>query len=543
MLNSTYASLSERLSNADVAKISMYCASIALALFTFAYMLRGGALLFGSINLTPVFLLLTIACAAVHIVVTGKIRFQLIWADLALIGLALLMLVNSGSDAGMDKSMRFVALVLVPYFLARYILVDFDQVKRFLCVSLAIITLIALGGFASSFLPQPIASLLPYESSEWGQRLIFAQANPIAVGMAIMIGMMAYVGLAAGRGRISWAIPCLVITGIMLYTLLLVGTRGAIVASFGAIIVAIVVALATRKFKGLPVLIIALCGVGFIFYNAFAGALVPETSPEPQPEPPPAAAQTQTTAQVQAPTPAPTAAPAAAQTQTTAQVQAPTPAPTQAPAPMPTPKPEPTPPPIQLPRVELPNQDRFDTLATAATITGWSSETTLQNRVVLFREAIAMFRENPILGAGSAGMEIGGATGIEIYAHNIFLETASELGLVGLALLAVALAFTIRSVWKFFLTLDQQHPNYYIVLAAFLALTGLFIQKQFSTSLASHKDIVAFAAIMLNLPILLNIPASAVELSSLRSKLPPQLRFLAPAKDSVPIDDADDTNP
>lgn len=537
MLNSTYASLSERLSNAGVAKLSMYCASIALALFTFAYMLRGGALLFDSINLTPVFLLLAIACAAVHIVVTGKIRFQLIWADLALIGLALLMFVNSGSEAGSDKSMRFIALVLVPYFLARYILVDFGQVKRFLYTALVIITIIALGGFASSFLPQPIASLLPYESSEWGQRLIFAEANPIAVGMAIMIGMMVYVGLSAGRGRISWAIPCLVITGIMLYTLLLVGTRGAIVASFGALIVAIVATLATRRFKGLPVLIIALCGVGFIFYNAFAGALVPETSPEPQPEPPPAVAQTQTVAQVQAP--APTAAPPAVQSQTTAQVQAPTPAPT----PMPTPKPEPTPPPIQLPRVELPNQERFDTLATAATITGWSSETTLRNRVVLFREAIAMFRENPILGAGSAGMEIGGATGIEIYAHNIFLETASELGLVGLALLAVALAFTIRSVWKFFLTLDQQHPNYYIVLAAFLALTGLFIQKQFSTSLASHKDIVAFAAIMLNLPILLNIPASAVELSSLRSKLPPSLRFLAPAKDSVPIDDADDTNP
>ena len=543
MLNSTYASLSERLSNAGVAKLSMYCASIALALFTFAYMLRGGALLFGSINLTPVFLLLAIACAAVHIVVTGKIRFQLIWADLALVGLALLMFVNSGSEAGSDKSMRFIALVLVPYFLARYILVDFGQVKRFLYTALVIITVIALGGFASSFLPQPIASLLPYESSEWGQRLIFAEANPIAVGMAIMIGMMVYVGLSAGRGRISWAIPCLVITGIMLYTLLLVGTRGAIVASFGALIVAIAAALATRRFKGLPILIIAFCGVGFIFYNAFAGALVPE----PQPETPAVVAAAQ---EVPAPTPEPTA-PSQAPDDTEPEeeptpVQEPTPAPTPEPeptpepAPIPTPEPEPTAPPIQLPRVELPNQDRFDTLVDATTISGWTSEDTLNNRVVLFREAVAMFRENPILGAGAAGMKIDGAAGLEIYAHNIFLETAGELGIVGLALLAVALAFTLRSLWKFFITMDQEHPNYYIVLAAFLALTGLFIQKQFSTSLASHKDIVAFAAIILNLPILLNIPASAVELSSLRSKLPPQLRFLAPAKDSVPIDDADE---
>lgn len=529
----------------------MYCASIALALFTFAYMLRGGALLFGSINLTPVFLLITIACAAVHIVVTGKIRFQLIWADLALVGFALLMFVNSSSEAGADKSMRFIALVLVPYFLARYILVDFGQVKRFLYTALAIITVIALGGFASSFLPQPIASLLPYESSEWGQRLIFAEANPIAVGMAIMIGMMVYVGLSAGRGRISWAIPCLVTTGIMLYTLLLVGTRGAIVASFGALIVAIVATLATRRFKGLPVLIIALCGVGFIFYNAFAGALVPE----PQPETPAVVAAAQEvptpTAEPVEPTPEPTQAPDDTDTEpeeeptpepepTHEPTPEPEPTPDPEPTPEPTPEPEPTAPPIQLPRVELPNQDRFDTLVDATTISGWTSEDTLKNRVVLFREAVAMFRENPILGAGAAGMEIDGAAGLEIYAHNIFLETAGELGIVGLALLAVALAFTLRSLWKFFITMDQGHPNYYIVLAVFMALTGLFIQKQFSTSLASHKDIVAFAAIILNLPILLNIPASAVQLSGLRSKLPPQLRFLAPAKDSVPIDDADE---
>ena len=537
MLNPTYASLSERLSNSSVPARSMYFASIALGMFTFAYTLRGGTLLFGSINLTPVFLLITIACVAVHVVanflITGKIRFQLIWADLALVGLALWMLVNGGGEEAADKSMRFVALVLVPYFLARYILVDFQQIRRFLYTSLVIITIVGIGGFSYSILPPAIAGLLPYESSEWGQRLIFAEANPIAVGMAFMVGMMVYVGLAAGRARISWAVVCLAITCILIYTLLLVGTRGAIVASFGAISVAIVVALATRKFKALPVLALALCAVGFIFYNVFAGTLIPETQPEPAPEPvETAVVSAQPTAQTQ---PEPTA-----QTQTDMESETDTEneadtepedtMPAQEPAPAPTPEPEA--PPIQLPRFELPNQERFDTLASATTISGWTSEYTLQNRVVLFREAIAKFGESPLLGVGVAGMEI--------YAHNLFLETAAELGIVGLALLAVALAFTIRSIWKFFITMDQDHPHYYIALAAFLALTGLFLQKQFSTSLPHHKDIVAFAAIILNLPILLNIPASAVELSGLRSKLPPQLRFLAPAKDSVPIDDADE---
>lgn len=507
----------------------MYFASIALGLFTFAYTLRGGTLLFG-INLTPVFLLLAIACVAVHLIAnflaTGKIRFQLIWADLALVGFALWMLVNRGGDESTDKSMRFVALVLVPYFLARYTLVDFDQVKRFLYTSLVIITIVGIGGFAYSILPQPIAGLLPYETSEWGQRLIFAEANPIAVGMAFMVGMMVYVGLAAGRVRISWAIFSLLITCILIYTLLLVGTRGAIVASFGAISVAIVIALATRRFKALPVLVIALCAVGFIFYNAFAGALIPESQPEPEPEPAVVVVETQPTAQ-----PQPTAqTQPVAQNQPATQSQPTTQTQPAAQEPAPAPMPEPEAPPIQLPRFELPNQDRFDTLASATTISGWTSEYTLQNRVVLFREAIAKFSDSPLLGVG--------LTGMEIYAHNLFLETAAELGIVGLALLGVALAFTIRSAWKFFITMDQDHSHYYIALAAFMALTGLFLQKQFSTSLPHHKDIVAFAAIILNLPILLNIPASAVELSSLRSKLPPQLRFLAPAKDSVPIDDA-----
>lgn len=533
MLNSTYESLSEKISDYNVPALSMYCASIVLGMFTFAYTLRGGTLIFDSINLTPVFLLIAIACVAVHLIAnfltTGKIRFQLIWADLALVGFALWMLVNRGGDEAADKSMRFVALVLVPYFLARYILVDFDQVRRFLYTSLVIITIVGIGGFAYSILPQPIAGLLPYESSEWGQRLIFAEANPIAVGMAFMVAMMVYVGLAAGRTRVSWAIVCLAITCILIYTLLLVGTRGAIVASFGALSVAIVISLATRKFKALPVLVIALCAVGLIFYNAFAGALIPETQPDPEPEPAVAVVETQPTAQPQP----------IAQPQPTAQTQADTrsetdtepeePTPAQEPAPDPTPEPEA--PPIRLPRFELPNQERFDTLASATTISGWTSEYTLQNRVVLFREAISKFSDSPLLGAGLSGMKI--------YAHNIFLETAAELGIVGLALLAIALAFTIRSAWKFFITMDQHHPHYYIALAAFLALTGLFIQKQFSTSLPHHKDIVAFAAIILNLPILLNMPA-AVELNSLRSKLPPQLRFLAPAKDSVPIDDADE---
>ena len=43
-------------------------APIILALFTFAYVIRGGVLLFGFVNLTAVFLLLALACVGVLLV-------------------------------------------------------------------------------------------------------------------------------------------------------------------------------------------------------------------------------------------------------------------------------------------------------------------------------------------------------------------------------------------------------------------------------------------------------------------------------------------
>ena len=119
------------------------------------------------------------------------------------------------------------------------------------------------------------------------------------------------------------------------------------------------------------------------------------------------------------------------------------------------------------------------------------AERTIQGRVDLIAEALTKFKDNPLLGVGAAGMDN--------YAHNIFLETAAELGLVGLAFLLAFLVLVLRCLWKFFIKLDEGNPYFHIITAVFLVVSALFVQKQFSTNLVHHKDLIIFAAIILSL--------------------------------------------
>ncbi len=272
-VSSTLGSLPSKASGVDVGVLSMYCASIALALFAFGYAIRGGTLLFGVVNLTLVFLLVAVLCVGVHFWAAREIRFQLIWADLVLIGFALLMLLNSSSAAGLEKGLRFAGLVLAPYFLARLILVEFRWVKSFLITLLATVTVIGVMAFAYSVLPDPLARFLPYEITEWGERLAFLNVNPVPLGMLFVVGAMLHLGLMSGWRRI-WIIPSLAVTGALVYTMLIVGTRSALVAIFGALLTAILISLITRRFSNFPVLLIAFGTTAFLFYTIFASGLV-----------------------------------------------------------------------------------------------------------------------------------------------------------------------------------------------------------------------------------------------------------------------------
>ncbi len=874
-------SLPARASGAGVGVWAMYGASVALALFAFGYAVRGGTLLFGVVNLTPVFLAAAVLCFAVHLLAVREIRFQLIWADVALIGFAVVMLANSGSAAGLEKGLRFVALVLAPYFVARLILVDFRWVKCFLITALAAVTVIGVGAFAFSVLPDGVARLLPYEIDEWNERLVFLDANSIQLGMLLVVGTMLYVGLISGWRRI-WIIPGLAVTGALLYSILIVGTRASLIAIVGALLAAFLISLVTRRFSNSPVLLIALCVTTFMVYTIFASGLVAppfeigdagimdDTEQKRMGEPisaylvydqphradddvirpwhwqradpradaadlpdnstwsdidgalsynytptgddlgkflrayvfyqkgydayraqtpaigPIAAAYDATgiagikhegervgdlitaylvhdslhradddpvrswrwqratpradaanlpdddtwadirvggalsynytptgddlgkflrgyvyyekegdTYRGQTPVVGPIAAasgdaggstesnalsvpqtpvvgpiagasgdaggstesnalsvpqPTSASALASATVKigdatimledepkrvgdliiaylvhdtphraddyssanpwrweranpraddanlpddatwtdidvggdralsynyAPTgddlgkflrgyvyyekegdtyrgqtpvvgpiaaasgdaggstesnalsvPQPTVAGA-------EDTVPVISLPQIgiTLPNQERFETIALP--INPMADNTVLedngiQNRVDLISESLNKFKDNPLRGAGTAGMDN--------YAHNIFLETAAELGLIGIVFLLAFLAFALRSLWKFFIKLEQGNLYFHIITAVFLVVCALFIQKQFSTNLAAHKDLIIFTVIILNLPLLLGMP-SRESSGGLRGKVPRRFRFLAPAKDSVPVAD------
>ena len=486
----------------------MYCAPVFLALFTFGYALRGGTLLFGAINLTLAFLLATVFCVGVHLPAAKQIRFQLIWADLALAGLAAALLANSSSSAGLEKGLRFVALVLAPYFLARVILVDFARVKRFLITILTAVTVVGAGAFAYSVvLPDKVAKLLPYSVTEWNQRLVFVEVNPVQLGMLFMVGTMAYVGLMSGWRRI-WMIPGLAMIGALLYNVLIVGTRASLVAIFGISLISVLIALVTRRYSNIGAMLIVFVTTGFIFYTVFTGA---GALPTP----------TSTTAADGAARDAPGAG-AADPTSMTAEQAAPNDTPSRISPP--------------LAGIKIPNQERFETLALAfksledeTPENKKLAEQTILNRMKLIEEALTKFKDNPFLGAGTAVMED--------YAHNIFLETAAELGLLGLALLSVVLVFALRSLWKFYVKLDERNPCFHIVTTVFLVVGALFIQKQFSTNLTHHKDLIVFVAIIFNLPLILGMPGREAG-GGLRERIPPRFRFLAPAEDSVPVDDA-----
>ena len=73
--------------------------------------------------------------------------------------------------------------------------------------------------------------------------------------------------------------------------------------------------------------------------------------------------------------------------------------------------------------------------------TGGEDESSLE-RLVLQANAIAQFIDNPVLGSAFTELEL------LTYPHNLFIETAMALGLVGLALLSVLAGRVGRCAWR-----------------------------------------------------------------------------------------------
>jgi O-antigen ligase/Tfp pilus assembly protein PilF len=119
--------------------------------------------------------------------------------------------------------------------------------------------------------------------------------------------------------------------------------------------------------------------------------------------------------------------------------------------------------------------------ARAASITNIGNES-VQGRLSFWRSAIAIFRDHPLVGTGPWTYGIAHTRyqdDVRFYAsdaHNLYLQTAAEMGLVGLAVL-VTLLIAIVALWIRTLRIAHGLPEYPLVAGVGLGLLGFFVHS------------------------------------------------------------------
>ena len=140
--------------------------------------------------------------------------------------------------------------------------------------------------------------------------------------------------------------------------------------------------------------------------------------------------------------------------------------------------------------------------------------TSTKQRLERYQAAIKLFTQRRWLGGGTNSYYQ--RTKLDEYPHNIFLEIASENGLIGLF---VFLGFLGSVVWAGFRYLKTRYIKFSpqeraIGLTVLVTSLILLVEKQFSYSLTMHKELFTFLGIIVNLPYLShrpNLKASKVE--------------------------------
>jgi O-antigen ligase len=214
--------------------VLMHYPSVSLGLFSYAYVIRGGLLLPGGINLTVVFLVATVAGVLLQVQPGRPLRFRLTHWDLwvALFTLAVVVGSTYGDpDFARVKAMRFAVLVSLPYFLARVVLTEPPQVRRFLTVVFLAAVVVGIVLVATYLFPTFVPRALLEGTEDAGRgRFSFLEANSIPVATLFMVG--AALGLSQIRSLErtgKWGMWGLVV--LLIFATMLTGTRGSIVAT------------------------------------------------------------------------------------------------------------------------------------------------------------------------------------------------------------------------------------------------------------------------------------------------------------------------
>ncbi len=123
-----------------------------------------------------------------------------------------------------------------------------------------------------------------------------------------------------------------------------------------------------------------------------------------------------------------------------------------------------------------------------------------QDRLERYQVAVKLFTQHPLLGVGTDGYAQFTNLG---YPHNIFLEVASENGLIGLIIFISFLGAISWYGLRWFIRSSNLDPQARAIGVTVLvvALT-LLVEKQLSYGLTMHKDLFAFLGLVVNLPLI-----------------------------------------
>lgn len=199
---------------------------VAFGLFAYAYVIKGGELLPDPFNLTAI--LLTIAATGFLLpVLVGKrkIRFRPESPDFWLWIFVIIVIVGSyivpSPEGGFVKSLRFIAIVFVPYFLARIFLTDFVKIRNFL------VTILISASAVAIFM---IATWVLGYAKMHGGRVLLLEANPIPVATFFAAGTILAIGGVFGNlfGK-KYRLFLAALIPILLFAMLLTGIRGQLI--------------------------------------------------------------------------------------------------------------------------------------------------------------------------------------------------------------------------------------------------------------------------------------------------------------------------
>jgi len=121
-----------------------------------------------------------------------------------------------------------------------------------------------------------------------------------------------------------------------------------------------------------------------------------------------------------------------------------------------------------------------------AFIQGESLPVELVPRLYIWRSAWDMFMEHPLIGNGIAGYAIDISTGHISYAHNIFLEAGTELGLVGVGITLMLVLAPIM-IWRRSMAIPQADSSRLLLQAVLWIYLFLMIGVMKSGDLNSNR--------------------------------------------------------